>query len=156
MTTAAETQIHSNGQAENYLNCSYGIRSWLLTLDHKRIGILYLVTITLFFALGGIFASLIRLELMTPAGDLVESETYNKLFTMHGVVMIFFFLLPSVPAVLGNFVLPVMIGAKNVAFPNDFKGCETSRKSCPRPPQEERCNLGWRSPRTPVWPLFRI
>ena len=117
MTTAAETQIHSNGQAENYLNCSYGIRSWLLTLDHKRIGILYLVTITLFFALGGIFASLIRLELMTPAGDLVESETYNKLFTMHGVVMIFFFLLPSVPAVLGNFVLPVMIGAKDVAFP---------------------------------------
>ena len=117
MTTAAETQIHSNGQAEIYLNCSYGIRSWLLTLDHKRIGILYLVTITLFFALGGIFASLIRLELMTPAGDLVESETYNKLFTMHGVVMIFFFLLPSVPAVLGNFVLPVMIGAKDVAFP---------------------------------------
>ena len=119
MTTAVQTPTHGNGhtEPENYLNCTYGIRSWLLTLDHKRIGILYLVTITLFFILGGIFATLIRIELMTPAGDLVESETYNKLFTMHGVVMIFFFLIPSVPAVLGNFVLPVMIGAKDVAFP---------------------------------------
>ena len=104
-------------RTENYLNASYGIRSWLLTLDHKRIGILYLVTITLFFCVGGIFASLIRLELITPQGDLVDSETYNKLFTMHGVVMIFFFLIPSVPAVLGNLVLPIMIGARDVAFP---------------------------------------
>lgn len=104
-------------KTENYLNANYGIRSWLLTLDHKRIGILYLVTITLFFCIGGIFASLIRLELITPQGDLVDSETYNKLFTMHGVVMIFFFLIPSVPAVLGNLVLPIMIGARDVAFP---------------------------------------
>ncbi len=108
---------HTGGNPENYLNANYGISSWLLTLDHKRIGILYLVTITLFFCLGGIFASLIRLELLTPQGDLVESETYNKLFTMHGVVMIFFFLIPSVPAVLGNLVLPIMIGARDVAFP---------------------------------------
>jgi cytochrome c oxidase subunit 1 len=117
MSTATIAQPHTNGSSENYLNTSYGIKSWLLTLDHKRIGILYLVTITLFFILGGIFASMIRLELMTPQADLVESETYNKLFTMHGVVMIFFFLIPSVPAVLGNLVLPIMIGARDVAFP---------------------------------------
>ncbi|MBT6147684.1 MAG: cytochrome c oxidase subunit I, partial [Gemmatimonadetes bacterium] len=101
----------------NYLNHEYGIKSWLLTLDHKRIGILYLITTTIFFAIGGMFAGMIRLELMTPEGDLFQADTYNKLFTMHGVAMIFFFLIPSVPAVLGNFVLPIMIGAKDVAFP---------------------------------------
>ena len=115
--SSATVVEHTEGNPENYLNAQYGISSWLLTLDHKRIGILYLVTITLFFCLGGIFASLIRLELITPQGDLVDSETYNKLFTMHGVVMIFFFLIPSVPAVLGNLVLPIMIGARDVAFP---------------------------------------
>ncbi len=94
MSTAAGHPHEANGGEPNYLNCSYGIRSWLLTLDHKRIGILYLVTITLFFCLGAIFAALIRLELLTPGGDLVSSATYNKLFTMHGVVMIFFFLIP--------------------------------------------------------------
>ena len=117
MSSAISSQPHTNGSEENYLNTSYGIRSWLLTLDHKRIGILYLVTLSLFFIVGGIFASMIRIELMTPQADLVEAETYNKLFTMHGVVMIFFFLLPSVPAVLGNLVLPIMIGARDVAFP---------------------------------------
>src|SRR6478672_6326305 len=102
---------------ENYLNAEYGLRSWLLTKDHKRIALLYLASITVFFFLGGLFALLIRLELLTPAGDLVQSETYNKLFTMHGVVMIFFFLIPSIPAVLGNFLIPMMIGAKDLAFP---------------------------------------
>src|SRR5437899_2880023 len=102
---------------EHYLNCSYGVRSWLLTKDHKRIALLFLLSITLFFFLGGAFAVLIRLELLTPPGDLVQSETYNKLFTMHGVVMIFFFLIPSIPAVLGNFLIPMMIGAKDLAFP---------------------------------------
>jgi cytochrome c oxidase subunit I len=101
----------------NYLNATYGIRSWLLTRDHKRIALLYLVSITFFFFLGGLFALLIRLELLTPQGDLVQAETYNKLFTMHGVVMIFFFLIPSIPAVLGNFFIPMMIGAKDLAFP---------------------------------------
>ena len=105
------------GRPQNYLNASYGIGSWLLSLDHKRIGILYLLSTTLFFVVGGIFAALIRLELTTPAGDLVEAHTYNKLFTMHGVAMIFFFLLPAVPAILGNFLLPIMIGARDVAFP---------------------------------------
>ena len=102
---------------EHYLNVDYGIRSWLLTTDHKRIGILYMISITVMFFIGGIFATLIRLELMTPAGDLVTSDTYNKLFTMHGIVMVFFFLIPSVPAVIGNFVLPMMVGARDMAFP---------------------------------------
>src|SRR5579885_294623 len=104
-------------EREHYLNASYGIKSWLFTKDHKRIGLLYLATITLFFFIGGAFATLIRVELLTPQGDLVSSETYNKLFTMHGVAMIFFFLIPSIPAVLGNFFLPMMIGAKDLAFP---------------------------------------
>ena len=104
-------------ERETYLNASYGIKSWLLTKDHKRIALLYLHTITFFFFLGGIFATLIRLELLTPKGDLVSADTYAKLFTLHGVIMIFFFLIPSIPATLGNFFLPMMIGAKDLAFP---------------------------------------
>ncbi len=106
----AETPTH-------YLNVDYGIKSWLLTKDHKRIALLYLASITFFFFLGGAFAVVLRLELITPAGDLMQPETYNKMFTMHGVVMIFFFLIPAVPAVLGNFLVPMMIGARDLAFP---------------------------------------
>jgi len=102
---------------ENYINANYGIMSWLLTKDHKRIGLLYLISVTIFFALGGIYALTIRLELLTPPGDVVQAMTYNKLFTQHGIVMIFFFLIPSIPAVLGNFLIPLMIGAKDLAFP---------------------------------------
>jgi cytochrome c oxidase subunit 1 len=102
---------------ENYLNKEYGIKSWLLTTDHKRIALLYLMSITFFFFIGGFFALLIRLELLTPGGDLVQADTYNKLFTMHGLVMVFFFLIPVVPATLGNFLVPIMIGAKDLAFP---------------------------------------
>src|SRR5690242_11290474 len=112
MATAAIT-----AERENYLNQEYGIKSWLLTVDHKRIALLYLLSITFFFFIGGFFALLIRLELLTPAGDLVQADTYNKLFTMHGQVMVFFFLIPSIPAVLGNFLVPLMIGAKDLAFP---------------------------------------
>src|SRR5437588_751452 len=101
----------------HYLNDGYGIRSWLLTRDHKRIALLYLAAVTFFFFIGGAFAVLIRLELATPAGDLVSDETYNKLFTMHGVMMVFFFLIPVIPSVLGNFLIPIMIGAKDLAFP---------------------------------------
>ena len=101
----------------HYLNVNYGVKSWLLTTDHKRIAILYLISITFFFVLGGLFAVMIRLELLTPEGDILLAETYNKFFTMHGIVMIFFFLVPSIPAVLGNFLVPIMIGAKDVAFP---------------------------------------
>src|SRR6201993_3140527 len=112
MATAVQTV-----ERENYLNSNYGIKSWLLTTDHKRIAILYLMSITVMFWIGGFFAMLIRLELLTPQGDLVSSDTYNKLFTMHGIIMVFFFLIPSVPAVIGNFVIPLMVGAKDLAFP---------------------------------------
>src|SRR6187402_671970 len=101
----------------HYLNDGYGIKSWLLTRDHKRIALLYLIAVTFFFLIGGTFAVFIRLELATPAGDLVSDETYNKLFTMHGVMMVFFFLIPAIPSVLGNFLVPIMIGAKDLAFP---------------------------------------
>ncbi|MEM6455293.1 MAG: cytochrome c oxidase subunit I [Acidobacteriota bacterium] len=125
MSTATATASNGVGPTgaeptipkEHYLNASHGLKSWLLTTDHKRIGILYLVSITFFFALGGIYATLIRLELLTPGGDLVSPDTYNRMFTMHGIMMIFFFLLPSIPGTLGNFLIPLMIGAKDVAFP---------------------------------------
>ncbi len=93
------------------------LKSWFLTIDHKRIAILYLITINIFFLLGGAAATVLRAELVTPQADLVQSDTYNKLFTLHGVIMIFFFLVPSIPAVLGNFLLPLMLGAKDLAFP---------------------------------------
>jgi cytochrome c oxidase subunit 1 len=102
---------------DSYLTHEYGVKSWLLTQDHKRIGLLYLAAISFFFFLGGIFATVIRLELLTPPGDLVSSQTYNKLFTLHGVIMVFLFLIPSIPATLGNFLVPLMIGAKDLAFP---------------------------------------
>ena len=107
----------SEQPASTYLNIRQTIASWLLTTDHKRIGLLYMVSITLFFFVGGAAATLMRLELLTPQGDLVTSATYNKLFTIHGVVMVWFFLIPSIPTVLGNFLLPMMIGARDVAFP---------------------------------------
>ena len=114
---ATEVMAQAEESRTNYLNASHTVKSWLLTLDHKRIGLLYLFAISIFFAIGGIYASLIRLELVTPQGDLMTAETYNRVFTMHGVMMIFFFLIPSIPATLGNFLLPLMLGAKDVAFP---------------------------------------
>ncbi len=112
--------MSTNGQyheQKNYLTENYGIWSWLLTRDHKRIGLLYMVAVTFFFFVGGAAATLMRLELMTPQGDLVQPETYNKLFTLHGIMMIFFFLVPAVPSVLGNFLIPLMVGARDLAFP---------------------------------------
>ncbi len=102
---------------ENYLSAGHTLKSWLLTTDHKRIGVLYLFSILVFFLVAAVAAAVMRLELVTPPGDLVSSETYNKLFTIHGVLMVWFFLIPSIPAVLGNFVIPMMIGARDVAFP---------------------------------------
>ena len=93
------------------------MKSWLLTTDHKRIAILYLFTVTLMFFLGGAAATVIRLNLMTPTGELVTADTYNKLFSAHGIIMVWFFLVPVVPTVLGNFLLPLMIGARDLAFP---------------------------------------
>jgi cytochrome c oxidase subunit 1 len=107
----------STRERRNYINDEYGVLSWLLTKDHKRIALLYLFSVTLFFIVGGIFAFLMRLELLTPEGDMFTSDTYNKLFTLHGIVMIFFFLIPAIPAVMGNFILPIMLGAKDLAFP---------------------------------------
>lgn len=101
----------------NYLTNGFTLKSWLLTKDHKRIALMYLMTISLFFLGGGLYASAIRLELLTPNTDLFTSATYNRLFTQHGILMIFFFLIPSIPAVLGNFLLPIMIGAKDLALP---------------------------------------
>ncbi|HXE79408.1 MAG TPA: cytochrome c oxidase subunit I [Vicinamibacterales bacterium] len=103
--------------ARHYLNESGGWQSWLLTTDHKRIALLYLFSITAMFFVGGFFALLVRLELLTPAPDLMSSDAYNRAFTLHGVIMVFFFLIPSIPATLGNFLLPLMLGAKDLAFP---------------------------------------
>jgi cytochrome c oxidase subunit I len=107
----------STAGRRNYINDEYGALSWLLTKDHKRIAVLYMISVTVFFIVGGIFAFLMRLELLTPEGDMFTSDTYNKLFTLHGIVMIFFFLIPAIPAVMGNFILPIMLGAKDLAFP---------------------------------------
>ncbi len=101
----------------NYINNGYSVLSWLFTRDHKRIALLYLASVSFFFLLGGIYAAGIRLELMTPASDVFESGTYNRVFTAHGVIMVFLFLIPAIPATLGNFLIPLMIGAKDLAFP---------------------------------------
>lgn len=102
---------------DSYLTNGYSIKSWLLTKDHKRIALMYLISISVFFFMGGLYAAAIRLELLTPGTDLLQSATYNKAFTQHGILMIFFFLIPSIPATLGNFLLPLMIGAKDLALP---------------------------------------
>jgi cytochrome c oxidase subunit I len=119
MTTATlhDVQLVRPAQGRNYFNEEYGALSWLLTKDHKRIALLYLISVTVMFLLGGFFAMMMRIELLTPEGDLLTSDTYNKFFTMHGIVMIFFFLIPVIPAVLGNFILPIQLGAKDLAFP---------------------------------------
>ena len=93
------------------------VKAWLLTVDHKRIAILYLLSINFFFLLGGLAATVVRVELITPQGDLLSSDLYNRAFTLHGIIMVFFFLIPSIPAVLGNFLVPLMIGARDMAFP---------------------------------------
>ncbi|MGQ9657880.1 MAG: cytochrome c oxidase subunit I [Fimbriimonadales bacterium] len=111
------TTTYTGTEKPNYLNWKMTIASWLLTYDHKRIAILYLVSISVFFLMGGLAAALIRMELATPQGDLLTSDVYNKMFTTHGVIMIFLFLIPSIPAVFGNFLLPLMIGTRDVAFP---------------------------------------
>lgn len=112
-----ETGYQSGIPPVNYLNIKTTLASWLLTKDHKRIALMYLVSVSVFFMIGGLFAATIRLELLTPASDLLETGTYNKVFTEHGIMMIFFFLIPSIPAVLGNFLIPIMIGAKDLALP---------------------------------------
>lgn len=111
------TVIANDGLHEHYLSSGWGLRAWLLTTDHKRIAWLYTISITLFFFLGGFAALFMRLELMSPNADLMNADTYNRLFTAHGIIMVWFFLIPSIPAILGNFLMPLMLGARDLAFP---------------------------------------
>ena len=107
----------ATAERTTYLNVDYSLKSWLTTTDHKRIGLLYLFSITVFFAIGGIAATLVRLELLTPPANLVSNDVYNRLFSLHGIVMVWFFLIPSIPTTLGNFLMPMMLGTKDLAFP---------------------------------------
>lgn len=102
---------------DNYLKAGKGLKSWLFTLDHKRIGVMYLFSTIAALALGGFFALVVRTELFAPGKTILDADAYNRAFTLHGAVMVFLFIIPSIPAALGNFVLPVMLGAKDVAFP---------------------------------------
>src|SRR5574337_1433580 len=101
----------------SYLVAQRGVASWLTTRDHKRIGVMFLVLTLFAFALGGSFAMAIRLELLTPGPTIMDALTYNKMFTLHGLVMIFLFMIPAIPSIFGNFLIPLMIGAQDVAFP---------------------------------------
>ena len=107
----------STAKEVNYLNVEHGWKSWLFTTDHKRIAVLYLISITLMFFVGGLFAVMMRINLLSPEGTYFSAATYNRLFSMHGIIMVFFFLVPSIPATLANFLIPIMIGAKDLAFP---------------------------------------
>jgi len=102
---------------DNYFNYEPGIWSWLTTLDHKRIGLMYLFTIMCMFLLGGIFALAIRMELFSPGMQFLTNDQFNRFFTYHGAIMVFMVVIPLIPAAIGNFVMPMMIGAKDVAFP---------------------------------------
>ena len=131
------TTVDTRGPApvlDNYLTHSRGLRSWLLTLDHKRIGLMYLVSVLGAFFLGGMFALLVRTQLLTPEGLIMDGDQYNQAFTLHGAIMVFLVIIPSVPASLGNFVLPIMLGAKDVAFPRRWatsccRSCSAPRTS---------------------------
>jgi cytochrome c oxidase subunit 1 len=119
--STAQTQTASGAEAPkealNYLNHESGIWSWLTTVDHKRIGVMYAWAVAFFFLVGGLLALAVRMELFGPGETIMGADAYNQTFTLHGIIMIFLFLVPAAPAVLGNFVLPIQIGAKDVAFP---------------------------------------
>ena len=120
MTAQAETAMPAHadhGDGANYLTHERGLKSWIFTLDHKRIGIMYLISVLFMFFLGGVMALLVRTELLFNGETIMEADTYNKVFTLHGAIMVFLFIIPSGPAALGNFFLPIMLGAKDVAFP---------------------------------------
>ncbi|MEX0618968.1 MAG: cytochrome c oxidase subunit I [Pseudohongiellaceae bacterium] len=107
----------SRSSRASYLTAGYTLRSWLLTSDHKRVAWLYILSITIFFLVGAAMAAVIRVELATAEGDTVTADSYNKMFSLHGIVMVWFFLIPAIPATLGNFLIPLMIGARDLAFP---------------------------------------
>ncbi len=116
-TTTADALTQQIGGDDNYLTHERGIASWLFTLDHKRIGVMYLVGVLVSFLLGGFFALAVRTELLTPGHTVMSADTYNKMFTLHGAVMVFLVVIPGIPAALGNIILPLQLGAKDVAFP---------------------------------------
>src|SRR5277367_1436130 len=111
-----EADSHGDPDAP-YLTAKRGVMSWVYTVDHKRIGLMYLTMVSLSFLAGGIFALLLRIELFSRGKTIVDAETYNRFFTLHGAIMVFLFIIPSVPGSFGNFFIPIMIGAKDVAFP---------------------------------------
>lgn len=117
MVATTETIGSDHGQEPSYLTAKRGFMSWLVTVDHKRIGLMYLAAVLFFFLIGGTFALLLRTELLNPGRDIVGPDTYNQFFTLHGAIMVFLVIIPSVPGALGNFVLPLQLGAKDVAFP---------------------------------------
>ncbi len=116
-TTAADLVVAPSNPEDNYLTHDKGILSWIFTLDHKRIGLMYLVSVLVSFALGGFFALVVRTELLTPGKTLITHDQFNQAFTLHGAVMVFLVIIPGIPAALGNIILPLQLGAKDVAFP---------------------------------------
>jgi cytochrome c oxidase subunit 1 len=116
-TTADVVAPRSKGSSDNYLTHDKGVASWVFTLDHKRIGVMYLCSVLAAFALGGFFALIVRTELLTPGHTIIDHDTYNKMFTLHGAIMVFLVIIPGIPAALGNIVMPLQLGAKDVAFP---------------------------------------
>src|SRR5690554_3567330 len=117
MNSATAEPLTPEPEPETYLNADSGIRSWLFTRDHKRIGLMFFVATTMALMLGGFYAMLLRIELLTPGPTIVDAQSYNRFFTLHGIIMVFMFLIPAVPSIFGNFLVPIMIGARDVAFP---------------------------------------
>jgi cytochrome c oxidase subunit 1 len=120
MTTINISQpLDTAARPDNYITHTSGFMSWAFTLDHKRIGVMYLVSVLVSFFVGGVFALLVRTELLTPGQTIpgVTADVYNHFFTLHGAIMVFLVIIPSIPAALGNFIMPIMLGAKDVAFP---------------------------------------
>ena len=138
MTNAVVADTAVETSPGSYLAAGHTLLSWLTTTDHKRIAILYAVSITLFFFIGGIAIALVRLELMTPQGLFLTSDAYNRLFSLHGIIMVWFFLVPSIPATMGNFLLPLMIGARRRTGPIDGQRCSRHGRDedCSPPPAQ--------------------
>src|SRR6187431_2567461 len=116
-SATADVVAPRSSSSDNYLTHDKGVLSWIFTLDHKRIGVMYLASVLAAFALGGLFALLVRTELLTPGHTIMDHDTYNQMFTLHGAIMVFLVIIPGIPAALGNIILPLQLGAKDVAFP---------------------------------------
>ena len=148
----------SDNHDVDYLRAKTGIKSWLITIDHKRLGLMYLGSVLFFFLVGGLAALAVRTELFTNTETIMSAQQYNEMFTMHGVIMVFLVIIPSIPAALGNFVLPLQLGAKDVAFPrlNLLAITSTSRVPCL---VSTRCLVMVLTPdglSTPLTPLNRV